>query len=585
MKLFLRLAVIAALLSSSLPSLASQGSGCMPTSGTVSGLTLVQDINAANAAFISMNSGATAPLTDCSGASMLGQLWLDTTSNTVKVYDGASWLPLGKVDASSHVWTPRIGGGTDTLVAGTTTNLGNVAAGYVTITGGTTISSFSNTAEVGTIKLLKFSGTPTLTYSANLLLPTGLDVVVTPGDQAAVVYLGGNVWSVWAYTRVNGTSLSTTSIFNGAVNFASPITPTALATTTNDWSPTGLLNANVIRVSSTGLVYLTGIVAPTSDGKILSLYNVGTASILLVTENAGSSAANRFTLRSTYTLRGGGSVALIYDATAARWKLFNEPTTQSIAGGFKALLIKNNASAPTTTMDITADQITVEEIATGRAHRLSSVSVSPVMTASGANGLDTGTIVNNVITWYYEYVIYNPVTDVAAGLFSAQSNCASVTMPLGYTFCARVGAVRTDGAATARWMGIRQAGRTASYAVGTAQTTFPPMIAFGNAGAPLSSNGQIAASVANFVPPTAVAIDIQLALRNVGAMTAGATNNFGGINSTTSAPLVASYCAACTGGSAMVTVGRIQLESGSVYWANNAATDGQLVARGWEDNL
>jgi len=116
------------------PARASQGSGCMPTSGTVSGLTLVQDINAANAAFISMNSGATAPATDCSGLAVYGQSWLDTTQNQVKLYDGASWLLLGSVDPTNHIWMPIIGGGTDSIISNTTTDLCSSKASVITIT-------------------------------------------------------------------------------------------------------------------------------------------------------------------------------------------------------------------------------------------------------------------------------------------------------------------------------------------------------------------------------------------------------------------------------------------------------------------
>lgn len=319
MKWLSRFAIIAALMLP-LPSYASQGSGCLPTSGTVSGLTLVQDINAANAAFISMNSGATAPVTDCSNASMLGQLWLDTSSNTVKVYDGASWLALGKVDASSHVWTPRIGGGTSSLTAGTTTDLGSVASGYVTINGGGSITGFGTSAEVGTIKLLKFAGTPTLAYSSNLILPTASNISVVVGDQAAAVYLGGGIWSVWAYTRADGTAVSTSSVFIGAVNFAAPITPTALGSNTNDWAPSGFSSSNVVRVSASSAINLTGLAAGTS-GRVIQLYNVGAFNITLPNESSSSSAANRFAAGYDVILKPSYGVYLLYDGTASRWRV------------------------------------------------------------------------------------------------------------------------------------------------------------------------------------------------------------------------------------------------------------------------
>ena len=95
--------------------LASQGTGCLPTTGTVSGLALVQDMNAAIAALISSNSGLSPPATDCSAAPVLGQSWLDTsvTPARLRLYSGPSggWQILGSPDAANGVWTPPIGGG------------------------------------------------------------------------------------------------------------------------------------------------------------------------------------------------------------------------------------------------------------------------------------------------------------------------------------------------------------------------------------------------------------------------------------------------------------------------------------------
>ena len=104
--------------------IASQGSGCMPTTGTVSGLSFAQDVNAGIAALISSNSGASAPSTDCTAAPVKGQVWLDTsvTPNLMKQWDGASWVVLGAVDGSNHAWTPPVGGGTGALSSASTTD-------------------------------------------------------------------------------------------------------------------------------------------------------------------------------------------------------------------------------------------------------------------------------------------------------------------------------------------------------------------------------------------------------------------------------------------------------------------------------
>ncbi|MEN6550208.1 MAG: hypothetical protein ABFE07_29540 [Armatimonadia bacterium] len=56
---------------------------------------------------------------------------------------------------------------------------------------------------------------------------------------------------------------------------------------------------------------------------------------------------------------------------------------------------------------------------------------------SGANGLDTGALVN--ATWYYIYLILKPATETVASLLSASATAP--TLPAGYTIKRRVGAV------------------------------------------------------------------------------------------------------------------------------------------------
>src|SRR4051794_37168899 len=116
MKMCLLLAL--AFLSLASPVNAAQGSGCMPTTGTVSGLTMAQDINSGIAALISSNSGGTSPVTDCSGVPIKGQVWLDTsmTPNALKQYDGATtWTVIGYLDAANHLFAPPIGGGVSSV--------------------------------------------------------------------------------------------------------------------------------------------------------------------------------------------------------------------------------------------------------------------------------------------------------------------------------------------------------------------------------------------------------------------------------------------------------------------------------------
>ena len=91
------------------PALAAQYTNCMPTTGTISGLTFSTDVTQALQSLNSSNLGSTAPATDCSLAPIAGQIWLNTSTSPYQyeIYDGASWQIIGYINATSHLWTPN----------------------------------------------------------------------------------------------------------------------------------------------------------------------------------------------------------------------------------------------------------------------------------------------------------------------------------------------------------------------------------------------------------------------------------------------------------------------------------------------
>lgn len=99
------------------------------------------------------------------------------------------------------------------------------------------------------------------------------------------------------------------------------ISPAQLVANTDNWNPTGLATANVIRVSTDASRNLTGIVAPAVDGTLILLINVGTNNLVLV-HDATSTAANRFFCAGAgnQTVNEGDAVWLWYDGTTDRWR-------------------------------------------------------------------------------------------------------------------------------------------------------------------------------------------------------------------------------------------------------------------------
>lgn len=101
--------------------------------------------------------------------------------------------------------------GDDTIVAATTTNLASVPGSYVSITGNTTITGFG-TIKAGTIKYLKFTGTPTITYNAtSMILPGALSITAAAGDTMIVVSEGSGNWRCLDYQRVSGDAVTLAS--------------------------------------------------------------------------------------------------------------------------------------------------------------------------------------------------------------------------------------------------------------------------------------------------------------------------------------------------------------------------------------
>lgn len=101
--------------------------------------------------------------------------------------------------------------GDATIAAAATTNLGSLPGASIVVTGNTTITSFG-TIKAGTIKFVKFTGTPTLAYNAtSLILPGAANIGVTAGDVGAFKSTGSGNWECLYYMRGNGAALTQTN--------------------------------------------------------------------------------------------------------------------------------------------------------------------------------------------------------------------------------------------------------------------------------------------------------------------------------------------------------------------------------------
>lgn len=136
--------------------------------------------------------------------------------------------------------------------------------------------------------------------------------LVTSDPTAKTVGLGGSATADATGFRVDGAQR-----YGGAAI----VTPAQLTANTNDYNPTGLGSARMLRLSTDAARNLTGIVAQSVT--VLSICNVGAFNLVLV-HDATSTAANRFLLPGNVnlTLPPNGGTQLIYDGTSLRWRTF-----------------------------------------------------------------------------------------------------------------------------------------------------------------------------------------------------------------------------------------------------------------------
>lgn len=141
------------------------------------------------------------------------------------------------------------------------------------------------------------------------------------GERFIVTYDNG-VSSTNFFQVKEGTGITMQSSQNGiwlegATMFSDVISPTTLASNTDNY--TGLNGSNFGRLSSSPSVNLTGI-ANGRPGRVLPLFNVGSSHITL-TDNATSTALNRFQLPTNINLKTDDGALFVYDSVSERHRL------------------------------------------------------------------------------------------------------------------------------------------------------------------------------------------------------------------------------------------------------------------------
>lgn len=117
--------------------------------------------------------------------------------------------------------------------------------------------------------------------------------------------------------------ITTPNLITGGLTYGDALTPPAITSSQNNYSPTGLDYTVLLRLSSTINVNLTGLVPPDITQSIqIFIYNIGTNSITLKNNDASSTAQNRFLFGADKNIQGDEGIGMIYDPTSLRWRAF-----------------------------------------------------------------------------------------------------------------------------------------------------------------------------------------------------------------------------------------------------------------------
>jgi hypothetical protein len=256
----------------------------------------------------------------------------------------------------------------------------------------------------------------------------------------------------------------------------------------------------------------------------------------------------------------------------------------TVQGSYKNLFISVNGNS---TVVPTADAIVLQNAGGGTARVTSFAPGNCTTATTGANALDAGSVATS--TWYALYAIFNATTVTSASLLS--TSFTSPALPSGYTYFARIGAVRTDG--SSNLLRVNQRGPRAQYIVGSNPAN-ALTVANGTAGTySLTSPTLVAISFANFIPPTAreihIAVNTNLNSAGLTSVELAPNTGWGGANNGPFGSNLNTYPILINGptfGICMPTTLLVETSTtAGAAWASVGAAGGAVIIMGWTDQL
>lgn len=106
------------------------------------------------------------------------------------------------------------------------------------------------------------------------------------------------------------------------LNLSGDLSPAQITASQNDYNPTSLATASILRLDLDAARSITGI-AGGADGRVLGIFNTSAFTLTLTDASASSSAANRFDFNGDLALGSKHGAILWYDSTSSRWRLLS----------------------------------------------------------------------------------------------------------------------------------------------------------------------------------------------------------------------------------------------------------------------
>lgn len=273
------------------------------------------------------------------------------------------------------------------------------------------------------------------------------DSTSTAGNRFALI--AGNITMLpdamvelqYDFTSQRWRTTTTSDLLASPTSFAltGDISPTAISANLDDYNPTGLATASVLRLSTNdGTARALGGLVGGSDGRIVFVHNLGPGQIVLLDEAVASTAANRFALNGNVNLPADVMTILQYDATSLRWRAIHKANgttpalvfdTTNVAGTSNFFLRADDQIAlfdATTPAAIGTAAVGSVALAAHRDHVHATGAGTPTTIASGdaaATGAGPAAAMSNHVHGMFN--VYIPVTFAKQGVVAVTTDATA----------------------------------------------------------------------------------------------------------------------------------------------------------------